>query len=99
MPLRGISCCDGSGCDYVGGDCDWDEDCNWDDGCDWDDDCDNDDDCDHDSGCDYENFCLELIDGSLAGVIVEIFLAIYAFVGIAAVADGELRERRPAAPL
>ena len=39
-----------------------------------------------DSGCDYENFCLELIDGSLAGVIVEIFLAIYAFVGIAAVA-------------
>ena len=43
-----------------------------------------------DSGCDYENFCLELIDGSLVGVIVEIFLAIYAFVGIAAVADGYL---------
>ena len=43
-----------------------------------------------DSGCDYENFCLELIDGSLAGVIVEIFLAIYAFVGIAAVAVGYL---------
>ncbi len=40
--------------------------------------------------CDYENLCLELIDGSWIGVIFEIFVFIYSFVGIAEVADAYL---------
>ena len=40
--------------------------------------------------CDYENLCLELIDGTWWGVIIEIWLIIYTFVGIAKVADAHL---------
>jgi len=40
--------------------------------------------------CDYENFCFELVDGSWPGVVLEVVVAVYSFVGIAIVADEHL---------
>ena len=43
-----------------------------------------------DEGCDIEDLCFDAIDGEWTGVLVEIVAAVYAFVGIAAVADEHL---------
>jgi sodium/potassium/calcium exchanger 5 len=49
---------------------------------------------DGDGGCDMENFCLEQIDGGEGGgwpgVVAEVLIAAYSFVGIAKVADAYL---------
>ena len=43
-----------------------------------------------DDGCDVEDLCLDLIDGDWPGIVFEVILAIYSFVGIAVVADEHL---------
>ena len=40
--------------------------------------------------CDVENLCLELVDGSRWGVLAEVAIGVYSFVGIAHVADAHL---------
>lgn len=40
--------------------------------------------------CDAENFCLDSLDGSWSGIVFEAALFVYAFVGIAVVADAHL---------
>ena len=43
-----------------------------------------------DGSCNYEDLCLELIDDKPWGVVIEVVVAIYSFVGIAVVADEHL---------